>query len=313
MERRRLGRTGIEVGEIGFGAWAISGRGYGPTDDRTSMRALHRALDLGVDFIDTADAYGDGHSEELVGRVLRERRDRRVVVATKVGWDFYGGRGLVSNLRRDYIRFAVRQSLRRLGRDVIDIYQVHDSDPAAMDDNGVFDTMEELKREGLVRFWGVSAARWEDGLYALEHAEPDVLQVAYNIFDQEPSRRLLPLAAERGVAVIAREPLACGLLTGKYGPSSTFGPRDHRGAWSSAVLAEAQRRLKMLDFLRTPQRTLVQAAIRFALAHPAVGVVIPGAKTPQQVEENVGAARVRLEADEVAKLKELYELGFAER
>jgi aryl-alcohol dehydrogenase-like predicted oxidoreductase len=136
------------VSEIGFGTWGISGRGYGPTDDTESIRTLHKALDLGVNFIDTADSYGDGHSEELIGKVLKERGDKETIIATKFGWDFYGRGGIRSNLRRDYISFALEQSLKRLRRDRIDIYQIHNSKPDAIKKHGVYETLDELKKQG---------------------------------------------------------------------------------------------------------------------------------------------------------------------
>lgn len=146
MRYRKLGRTDLLVSEIGFGAWAISGRGYGPTDDGESMRALHRALDLGVNFIDTADSYG--HSEELIGRVLRESGDRETLIATKVGWDFYSPGGMRGNLKRRYIHFAVEESLKRLGRDRIDLYQVHNSKPDTIEREDVYETLDGLKKTG---------------------------------------------------------------------------------------------------------------------------------------------------------------------
>lgn len=304
MERRRLGRTGLEVGEIGFGAWAISGRGYGATDDRESLRAIRRALELGVNFIDTADVYGDGRSESLIGRVLRERGDKDTIVATKFGWDFYSG-SYRSNLRREYVEFALGESLKRLGRDWVDLYQVHDSDPRAMERSGVFETLERLKETGKIRAWGVSAYRVEDGIYAIRAGKPDVIQVAYNILSHEAEDVLFPIALERGIGIIAREPLACGLLTGKYNGSSTFPEGDHRRGWSRERLAEGASKVARLGFLVAPGRTLVQSAIRFALSHPAVSVVIPGAKTEAQIEENVGAARVSLSQEELRRAKEV--------
>jgi aryl-alcohol dehydrogenase-like predicted oxidoreductase len=161
LRYRKLGRTDLLVSEIGFGAWAISGRGYGPTDDGESMRTLHRALDLGVNFIDTADSYGDGHSEELIGRVLRERGDRETLIATKVGWDFYSPGGMRGNLKRRYIHFAVEESLKRLGRDRIDLYQVHNSKPDTMERGRLRDTRRTKKtgKDKILRGFGLLPKR----------------------------------------------------------------------------------------------------------------------------------------------------------
>lgn len=310
MKKRTLGKTGLEVAEIGFGAWAISGRGYGPTKDGESTAALHLALDLGIDFIDTADSYGDGHSEELIGSVLEERGDTETVVATKFGWDFYGEGGMRGNMSRDYAFFAVEQSLKRLRRDAIDIYQIHNSNPHAIESDGVFETMEELKSRGYIRYWGISANYCGDGVEALKRVEPDTIQVPYSIFEQEPEEELFPMALERNVGIIVREPLASGLLTGKYGVNSTFHKRDHRRGWSREYLERGVKKYERVKFLDVPGRTMVQSAIRFSLSHPAVSVVIPGAKTTAQVEENTAASEVSLSAQELEELRGLYKEGF---
>lgn len=310
MKLKRLGRTNVLVSEIGFGAWAISGRGYGPTDDKDSIRALHRALDLGVNFIDTADIYGDGHSEELIGRVLRERNDKEAIIATKFGWDFYRDGGIRSNLKRNYISFALEKSLKRLGREWIDIYQIHNSKPDDIERDNVYETLDEFKKQGKIRFYGVSAYYVEDGIEAIKTGKPDTIQIIYNILEQEVEEKLFPLAIKNDIGIIAREPLASGLLTGKYNENSKFPKTDHRHGWSKKFLEESARKVSRLKFLEKEGQTLIQAALRFSLSHKAVSVVIPGAKTINQVEENISAAEAELNPNELKRIRELYRDNF---
>jgi len=310
LKFRKLGRTNLLVSEIGFGAWAISGRGYGPTDDKDSIRVLHRALDLGVNFIDTADIYGDGHSEELIGRVLKERNDKEAIIATKFGWDFYRDGGIRSNLRRNYISFALEKSLKRLGREWIDIYQIHNSKPDDIERDNVYETLDELKKQGKIRFYGVSAYYIEDGIEAIKTGKPDTIQIIYNILEPEAENKLLPLALKKDVGIIAREPLASGLLTGKYDENSKFPKTDHRHGWDKKFLEEGARKVSKLKFLEKEGQTLIQAALRFSLSHKAVSVVIPGAKTINQVEENISAAEAELSSDELKRIRELYRNNF---
>jgi aryl-alcohol dehydrogenase-like predicted oxidoreductase len=310
LKLKRLGRTNVLVSEIGFGAWAISGRGYGPTDDKDSIRALHRALDLGVNFIDTADIYGDGHSEELIGRVLRERNDKEAIFATKFGWDFYRDGGIRSNLKRNYISFALEKSLKRLGREWIDIYQIHNSKPDDIERDNVYETLDEFKKQGKIRFYGVSAYYVEDGIEAIKTGKPDTIQIIYNILEQEVEEKLFPLAIKNDIGIIAREPLASGLLTGKYNENSKFPKTDHRHGWSKKFLEESARKVSRLKFLEKEGQTLIQAALRFSLSYKAVSVVIPGAKTINQVEENISAAEAKLNPNELKRIRELYRNNF---
>jgi len=312
MKLRKLGRTNLLVSEIGFGAWAISGIGYGPTDDIESIRTLHRALDLGVNIIDTADSYGNGHSEELIGRVLKERGDKETIITTKVGWDFYRKNGIRGNLKREYIFFALEHSLKRLKRDWIDIYQVHLSKPDSLVNLEVYETMDELKTQGKIRFYGVSASYARDGIAAIATGKPDIIQIAYNMLEQEAEKELFPLAMKNEIGIIAREPLACGLLTGNYNENSLFLKSDHRRGWSKSYLMDSMEKVKKLMFLKSQEKTLIQASLRFCLSHEAVSAVIPGAKRVYQVEENIGSTKVQLSSKELENIKEIYINNFEE-
>jgi aryl-alcohol dehydrogenase-like predicted oxidoreductase len=297
VKLRTLGRTGLRVSEIGFGAWAIGGeqagarRSYGPTDDRESLAALEAAFELGGNFIDTADAYGVGHSEELIGRFLRGKRDR-VIVATKFG-HFPFPDPDDRTLAEGNVRHCLEASLRRLGTDTIDLYQCHECTLAVARAHDLAATMEKLKAEGKIRHAGLSvygctqirqAARGEFG------AVFATVQESYNVTTLL-FREALHEAAAAGLGIIIREPLGNGLLTGRYSGSETWDGKHARGvraADQAAMRIEFARRLR--DFLPVAGRTLVQSLIRFALQDVPASVVIPGCKTPDQVRENLGAA-----------------------
>jgi len=310
LKYRKLGSTNLLVSEIGFGTWGISGRGYGPTDDNESMRTLHKALDFGINLIDTADSYGNGHSEELIGRVLKERGDHDTIIATKFGWDFYRSDGIRCNFKRDYIYFAFEKSLKRLGRDWIDIYQVHNSKPDLIVRNGVYDTLDELKKQGKIRFYGVSATYLDDGIEAITSGKPDVIQVKYNLLEQKAEKDIFPIAVQKKIGIIVREPLASGLLTGKYYARSIFPKSDHRRGWNRNFLEDTEIKVRKLRFLKSPEKTLTQAALSFILSHKAVSSVIPGSKTVKQLCENVGASSVKLNSFEHEEIRSLYKNSF---
>jgi len=307
VKYRTLGRTGLRVSEVGFGAWAIGGNAhgnsYGPTDDETSKQAIYRALALGCNFFDTADVYGYGHSEELLGQTLGRRDD--VFIATKVGGNFYKGRTRM-DFTPQYIRFAVEESLKRLRRDTIDLYQLHNPPLGMIQEGRVFQVMEELKQEGKIRFYGVSIFQPEEGLQAMRQGRPDTLQVVYNMVSQEPAWELFPCAQGKGVGIIAREPLRNGFLTGKYTEETSFVPGDIRHGFprpyirALAMIGQGLRQVARRD------RTVAQTALRFVLNNEAVSVVIPGCKTSAQVEENMGASEASpLTAGDLAQMQGL--------
>ncbi len=217
MRYRNLGRTGLRVSEVGFGAWAIGGNAhgnsYGPTDDATSVAAIRKAVDLGCTFFDTADVYGWGHSEEILGHALEGRRDD-VVLATKVGGDFYHG-GVRMNFDPGYIGFALERSLRRLLTDHLDLYQLHNPPAESMGDPSTYDALESLKAEGKIAHYGISIHEASEGLLCLEAGKPEVLQIPFSLFRQEWIDELLPAAQRAGVGIVAREPLGNGFLAGK--------------------------------------------------------------------------------------------------
>lgn len=284
---RILGRSSIRVSEIGFGAWGIGGGaswGYGPTEDDTSIAAIHTAVELGCTFFDTADSYGLGHSEQLLGKALNAIRDD-VCLATKAGYDSYHGPSH-PNFSPAYLRFALEQSLRRLNTDRVDLFQLHDPPVAVLRDPRVIKALLSLKAEGKARALGVSAATVQDAFEALRAGWVETIQIHYNMLAPE-AEALFPTAHAHGVGVIAREPLANGLLTGKYGPQSRFPPGDIRSLRDEHYLAQVASAVARLAKFRRVGETMAQLALRFALNRPEVSVVVCGCKTPAQVRENM--------------------------
>lgn len=306
MHYRDLGKTGIKVSEVGFGAWAIGGnrhgQSYGPTDDKTSTEALEKAFELGCNFFDTADVYGWGHSEELIGKTFKSKRDR-IVIATKGGSDFYQGYGY-QTFTPDYIRFALDKSLLRLKTDYVDLYQLHNPPLSLIKSEQTFAILKDLKNEGKIRSWGLSLQSFGDGLKALQTVRPDSLQVAYNLFVSQPKEELFPLAERLGCAIIAREPLSNGFLTGKYKPNPEFAIGDIRRNWPNDFINARVKATEKLGFLaRNGGRTLAQAAIQWVLNSPIVSVVIPGIKTPEQAVEAIESTQATpLTKDELANI-----------
>jgi len=293
MEYRTLGRTGLRVSEIGFGGWGIGG-GWGAADDAEALRALHRALDCGVTFFDTALGYGDGHSEKLIGNAVKAVRDR-VVIATKIPpktmrWPVQAHEPVGQTFPSDWIVKCTEESLRNLGIDVIDVQQLHAWTPPYVEQLEWYDALDRLRRQGKIRAFGVSANDWDPyGAVGLARANRvGSVQVIYNIFEQRPAEELLPAAGEHGVGIIVRVPFEEGLLSGALPPGHRFEPDDWRAEWLTPErLREAGRRVDALRGFLAPDRpTLAALALKFVLSHPAVSTVIPGMRTTAHVDAN---------------------------
>jgi aryl-alcohol dehydrogenase-like predicted oxidoreductase len=283
---RHLGRTGILVSEVGFGGWGIGGCAYGETDDGASLRALHRALDVGITYFDTADLYGDGRSERLIGKALTGCR-ARVVIGTKVG---YVGRdcdrGSIQNFSAPHIRRSLETSLKRLNTDYVDIYYLHSPPITVVEQSEALGVLEDMRRQGKTRATGISLRSTPDGLKLTSRF--DVVQVIYNLVDQRPRELgLLTRFSEEGVGVVARVPLGFGLLTGKYSEDDRFTGSDQRARWTAEQRAEWVIGSRKYAFLpKTGGQSMAQACIKFCLGHLGISTVIPGMKTAEQVEEN---------------------------
>lgn len=313
MQYRELGKkTGIRVSAIGFGGWAIGGSaeasgaplGWGRTSDDESLAALRRAREMGVTFYDTADSYGFGRSESLLGIVLsRYRQD--VVIATKVGVVRTASGDLKKDFSRHHIFHAVDGSLKRLRTDYIDLYQVHNPTLEDLRREEIQDAMERLQDAGKIRFWGVSISTPEEGVEIIQRGWAHALQVLYNALNQSPARTLFPLAKEKGYGIVARVPLASGLLTGKFRIDSLFASDDLRQNFlTPRRLQEAIERVdEVKSIIGGATKTLAEGALRFVLANDAVSTTIPGARSPRQVEVNVAAADATLPPEIVEKLR----------
>jgi len=308
MRSRSFGRTGRSVGEIGFGAWAI-GDAWGQVDDEEAIAALHAALDAGVDFIDTADVYGDGHSERLIARVLKERGGARPLVATKVGRRL--PQQTVAGYSEENLNAFVERSLRNLATDCLDLVQLHCPPTDLYYHPEAFERMERLIGQGKIRHYGVSVERVEEALKAIEYPGVVSVQIVFNMFRLRPAERLFRQAQERNVAIIARVPLASGLLTGKFARDTRFENTDHRqfnrngeafdvGETFSGVPYEVG--LAAVERIRplvSGDATMAQLALRWILMFDAVTVAIPGARNLRQAMANIAAADLPPLADEM--------------
>ena len=292
MNRRTLGRTGLSVSEVGFGAWAIGGNAfgnsYGPTDDAESTRAIRRAFELGCNFFDTADVYGHGHSETLLGAALHDVRDQ-VFFATKAGGNFYN-RDMRLDFTPGYLRFAVERSLERLRADHIDLLQLHNPPINLISARDTYEPLEEMKREGLIRFYGVSVHPPEEGVAAVQATMPDTVQIVYNLARREAEDTFLPTAHAANVGVIAREPLANGFLAGRYNAASTWERGDIRSRMPRPYVAQLSALgQRVHELAEQSGMTAAQLALKFVLDRPEIACAIVGMKTVQQVEENLNA------------------------
>jgi aryl-alcohol dehydrogenase-like predicted oxidoreductase len=298
MKYRELGRTGWHVSTISFGAWAIGGT-WGPVDDRESLAALHRALDLGVNLFDTADVYGDGLSERLLARLRKERREE-FYIATKAGRRL--DPHTASGYNRQNLTSFVDRSLKNLETDTLDLLQLHCPPTEVYYMPEVFDVLDDLAKVGKVRHYGVSVEKVEEALKAIEYPTVQSVQIIFNLFRQRPSELFFREAQRRRIGILARVPLASGLLTGKFTRTSTFDADDHRAYNRHGESFDRGETFSGLDYdiglqavdalrpLVPPGQTMAQLALRWILMFPAVTCAIPGAKRPEQVEENVKAA-----------------------
>lgn len=313
MKLRSLGDTGLKVSELGFGGGPISGDYLGPADDREALRTLKRALDLGVNFYDTVDRQGSGRSEQLIGKAFKGVRDK-VIIATKGGR--LPGRNdekVVSDYSRKYIHRAIEASLKRLQSDYVDIYQIHNPPFEVLERGEVFDVFDELRRAGKTRFVGLCLGNPDEGLAVMDEARNQTMQVTYNLLNQEAAERLFPAAKKAGLGVIARVPLASGLLTGMFTRDSQWAEGDlRRHMYPREKMEEELRKIEILkSFFQGGTTSLTQTALRFVLSNPHVSTVIPGARTVQELEENVLAAeRGPLTQEDLNGIRKLWRTNF---
>jgi aryl-alcohol dehydrogenase-like predicted oxidoreductase len=309
---RKLGRTGLEVSEVGYGAWGIGKSQWMGAEDDESLRALNRAIDLGLTFIDTALGYGEGHSERLVGQTVRTR-DEAVHVATKIPpknriWPAPAGLRPDETFPADHVRESTETSLRNLGLDTIDVQQFHVWQDEWLGEGDWQEAVEDLKREGKIRHFGVSINDHQpaNAIKLIESGLVDTVQVIYNVFDQSPEDELLPACLEHGVGVIVRVPFDEGALTGAITPETTFDEGDFRNDYfRDDRKRQVQARVRaIVSELGVTEDEIAEIALRYILSHPAVSTVIPGMRSVRNVERNMRVADGKgLPEDQVRLLK----------
>jgi aryl-alcohol dehydrogenase-like predicted oxidoreductase len=316
MKYRELGRTGFKVSEVSFGSWAIGGT-WGPVKDKESLAALHKAIEMGVNFFDTADVYGDGRSERLLGKIRKEY-DGKIYITTKVG------RRLEPHTTEGYNRknltSFIERSLKNLDVETIDLLQLHCPPTEVYYKPEVFKIMDDFIREGKIRYYGVSVEKVEQALKAIEYPNVQSVQIIFSMFRHRPSELFFSQAKKRKVGILARVPLASGMLTGKFDNDSTFASDDHRkfnrngeafdrGETFSGV--DFSTGLKAVEELKTicPKgMSMVQFALRWILMFEEVTCAIPGAKRPSQAEENFSSSDLSPLSDEtIEKVKDIYD------
>ncbi|MCG5102477.1 aldo/keto reductase [Oceanobacillus alkalisoli] len=316
MIYKQLGNTNLNISTLSFGTWAIGGA-WGKVNDTEALKGLDRAMDAGVNFFDTADVYGDGHAEELLAKATKGK-ETEIHIASK-----FCRSGDISdpqNYSREQVSIYLDNTLRRLNRDTLDLYQIHCPPLEILKDGSVFEVLEKLKEEGKIRYYGVSVETVEEGLYVLENSNASALQVIFNIFRQKPLEELFPKAMEKGVGILARVPLASGLLTGKFSKDATFEEDDHRhfnkqgqsfniGETFAGIEFEKGVDLsRQLEWIAKGRGNMTQAALKWILEQEAVTSVIPGFRNVKQVEDNLGALNVKdYTPEEQGRLVKFYE------
>ncbi|CAM5774953.1 oxidoreductase [Labrys miyagiensis] len=317
MRSRQFGRTGRSVSEIGFGAWAI-GAAWGEVNDEEALAALHTALDTGVTFIDTADVYGDGHSEQLIAKVMRERGGERPFIATKAGRRL--PQQSVEGYSADNLAAWIERSLKNLETDVLDLVQLHCPPTDLYYHPEIFERLDRLVEQGKIRNYGVSVERVEEALKAIEYPGVVSVQIIFNAFRQRPVEHFFERAQEKNVAIIARVPLASGLLSGKFRKDTRFEANDHRlfnrngeafdvGETFSGVPYEVG--LEAVEKVRplvSDDTTMAKFALRWILMFDAITVAIPGARNPAQARSNAEAADLApLPEQAMAEIRKIYD------
>ena len=307
----------MRISEVSLGTWAFGGE-WGEVSDEDSYGTLNRAVDLGVNFLDTADVYGDGRSERLIGRLLSERPNDEIFVATKAG------RRLDPHTAEEYnhenLSRFIERSLENLGVEALDLLQLHCPPTEAYSQDETFEALDRLQEAGKIKNYGVSVERVEEARMALSYPGVTTVQIIFNIFRQKPVQEFFPLAEERNVGILARVPLASGLLSGKMSAERDFSPDDHRNfnregqafdrgeTFAGVNFETGLRAADELKELVPEGYTLAQLALRWILMHPAVSCAIPGAKRPEQVEDNLAAAGMPALSDEtMGRIREIYD------
>ena len=321
MKYRRLPRTEMELSEVGFGLWTLGTDWWGRIEESEKVRLLEEAINLGITTFDTADTYGEGYGEEILAKALGHAR-HDIIIATKFGYDFYDSIERIGHQERtqkfepDFIRFACEQSLRRLKTDYIDLYQLHNPRVDALEKDEVFDTLEELVKEGKIRYYGSALGPdigwYEEGEASMRERHVSSLQIIYSILEQEPARRFFPIAEEEHVGLLSRVPHASEVLTGRFTEPPAFDASDHRAHRRHEWMTQALQKAEQVKFLAEETgRTLSQAAIKFCLAQPSIASVLPNITNIEELREYASAPEAPdVEREELDQLDDLWENGF---
>ena len=323
MKYRQLPGTDLQLSEIGFGVWTVATNWWGNIPEPQKAELLENALELGVNFFDTADTYGEGYGEEILAKVLGHRR-HEMVIATKFGYDFYdkttpreGHQERPQKFDPEFVRFACEQSLRRLRTDYIDIYQLHNPKMDAVENDELFETLDELQREGKIRRYGAALGPdigwFEEGELVMKERQVRSVQIIYSILEQDPAKAFFPIAQDQQVGLLSRVPHASEALTGRYTEAPTFEEGDHRSHRRAEWLREALRKVEQVKFLAGEDtgRTLSQAAIKFCLYQPTIVTVLPNFTNLEELQDYTGAVDAPDLTDrEQSLLDELWENDF---
>ncbi len=324
MHYRTFGRTGWNASEIGFGAWGIGGDAWGNTDDKDSIAALNKAIDLGVNFIDTADVYGDGHSEQLIAQV-RKQRSESLFIATKAGRRLNPHTAAGYNNRENLTGF-VERSLHNLEVEALDLLQLHCPPSEVYDMPEVFGILDGLQQQGKLRNYGVSVERVEEAMKAITYPNVKSVQIIFNMFRLKPAEQFFAAAQERNVGIVVRVPLASGLLTGKFKADSQFAANDHRQynrhgesfdqgeTFSGVDYGTGLEAVEELRALLPQGMTMAQFALRWILMFPQVSTIIAGAKNPTQAADNVQASEFpALSQETMRRVQAIYDARIREQ
>ena len=296
MKYRQLPRTDLELSEVGFGVWTVATDWWGKRTEAEQSSLLENALEAGINFFDTADTYGEGYGEEVLAKFLGHRRNE-IVIATKFGYDFYdksvprvGHQERPQKFERDFIKFACEQSLRRLGTDHIDLYQLHNPKAEALDRDEVFETLEQLQFEGKIRYYGAALGPdigwFEEGEMSMRQRHLDSVQIIYSILEQEPALDFFPIAEEENIGLLSRVPHASNMLTGVQLEIPTFDENDHRALRKAEWMRESMLKVERVQFLvQEGERSMGQAAINFVLAQPTIVSVLPNITSLDDLKE----------------------------
>ena len=321
MKYRQLGNTDLSVSEVGFGVWTVGTSWWGKIEEPQGINLLRQAFDLGVNFFDTGDTYGEGYGEEILAKALKQQR-HDIVIGTKFGYDFYthvvreGHQERPQKWTPGFVRYACEQSLRRLDTDYIDLYQLHNPKMDAIEDDELFDTLDELVKEGKILHYGFAIGPdigWEEeGTAAVEYRDAQVMQIIYSILEQDPARAWFPLARERKTGLITRVPHASGMLDGTYTKDTVFEASDHRSHRRQEWLNTSLAKIAHLDFLmENMDATIGQIAIKFALSEDMVASVLPNITNIPQLTEFAAASETEdIPQEFLDQLNELYDENF---